>query len=388
MKPTHRQKPPFRYAVPCGLAALALIGCQAPNPAVGQLALNAASGPASRVLANATSAFSSNVTTLAGTGTAGFVEGPAATARFNAPQGIAVDPAGNVHVADSYNMAVRTISPAGLVMTAGFPMSLGKLMLPTALAVMPNGLAVMETSKNRIQVLQPATGTVTPFAGGTVLPAGQGLLPGSYGHADGLGAYARFESLGDICVAPTGAMYISDRNRIRMALPNGTVSTIAGIAAVGHVNGPGDRARFNTVKGIAVDPQGRIVVVDAGNHRIRRLTPHPQDPSQVTVETVAGSEPGYADSSVALGARFYKPTDIAVDAIGNLYVTDSGNHRVRKILTDGSVITLAGSGYEGRADGPGGAAAFNYPNHIAVDAAGNVYVTDLKNHAVRKIEQI
>lgn len=368
-------------------AALGAAGCQAPAPMVGQLALGeAASAPTARVLGNATLAFSSTVSTVAGTGTAGYMEGPAAAARFNAPQGLAIDAAGTLYVADTFNMSIRTITPTGLVITAGFPAALGKLVLPNSVAVTPFGLAVLEGAKNRIQFLSP-TGVVTPFVGGAVMSQGQGLLPGTYGHADGRGSLARFESLGDLAMGANGNLYISDRNRVRMAYPDGTVATIAGVEQVGHVDGAGSLARFNTLKGVAVNAAGHIYVVDSGNDRIRKLIPSALDPTRVTVVAVAGGEPGYADSTDPRSAQFRNPTDVALDALGNVYVTDTGNHCIRKILTDGTVITLAGTGIAGMADGPGSAAQFSSPGHIAINAAGDLYVTDVKNHVVRKIVQ-
>jgi sugar lactone lactonase YvrE len=378
-----------RFWISLAIAGTAATGCQAPTPVVGQLAIaEAPSAPSARVLANATTSYSSVVTTVAGTGTAGFMEGPAASARFNTPQGLAIDPAGVLYVADTFNMSVRTITPTGLVITAGFPAALGKLVLPTSVAVTPMGLAVLETAKNRIQFLS-ATGVVTPFVGGAIKSQGQGLLPGTYGHADGRGAEARFQSMGDIAMAANGLLYITDRNRVRMAYPDGTVMTIAGVEKVGHVDGDGGLARFNTLRGIAIHPSGSVYVVDSGNHRIRCVTAAaPNDPGNVSVGPVAGGEPGYADSQNPRTARFKSPTDIAIDALGNAYVTDTGNHCIRKIFPDGSVITLAGTGIAGTTDGPGNTAQFSSPNGIVVDAAGNLYVTDGKNHKVRKIVQL
>lgn len=378
-----------RFWISLAIAGTATSGCQAPTPVAGQLAIGSApSAPSARVLANATTSYSSTVTTIAGTGTAGFMEGPAANARFNTPQGLAIDPAGVLYVADTFNMSVRTVTPTGMVITAGFPAALGKLVLPTSVAVTPMGLAVLESAKNRIQFLSP-TGVVTPFVGGAIKSQGQGLLPGTYGFADGRGAEARFQSMGDLAMGANGMLYITDRNRVRMAYPDGTVQTIAGVEKVGHVNGDGGLARFNTLRGIAIHPNGGVYVVDSGNHRIRCVTAAaPNDPGNVSVGPVAGGEPGYADSPDSRAARFLNPTDIAVDALGNAYVTDTGNHCIRKIFPDGSVITLAGTGVAGNADGPGSAAQFSSPNSIVVDAAGNLYVTDGKNHKVRKIVQL
>jgi len=128
-----------------------------------------------------------------------------------------------------------------------------------------------------------------------------------------------------------------------------------------------------------VDSSGNVYVADSGNHRIRKITP------ERVVSTFAGS--GTADSGNGTGttAQFNSPSDVAVDSSGNVYVADSSNHRIRKITPAGVVSTLAGS-TEGFADGTGTEAQFNYPTGVDVDSSGNVYVADSFNHRIRKIE--
>lgn len=372
------------------LAALVAGGCQAQGPApTAQFALNRATGASTQhLMADTRTAYSTTVSTLAGTGQPGFMEGPAATAKFNAPHGIAVDAAGNLYVADTFNMGIRMITPAGLVMTVGLPFVLGQIVLPKAVAVMANGtLAVLENKKNRIQFLD-AMGNVTPFVGGRIDSQGDGLLPSTYGYQDGKGDMARFQTMYDFCVDGGGTMYVSDSNRIRKVYPDGTVVTLAGIEKVGHVDGAGGIARFNTVKGIAVDAQGVLYVADSGNDRIRKIVPDPLNPSQVTVTDYAGGAAGFQDGSEGRYAMFNNPTDVALDGLGNLYVTDTGNHCIRKVLAGSTeVITLAGGSGEGATDGPGGTAQFSAPDQLAVDGSGNIYVTDLKNNKIRLITQ-
>lgn len=371
------------------LAALLAGGCQAqaPAPTAGFALNRSASAPTQHLMADTRTAYSTTVSTLAGTGKAGFMEGPAATAKFNAPHGIAVDAAGNLYVADTFNMGIRMITPAGMVMTVGLPFVLGKIVLPKAVAVMGNGtLAVLENQKNRIQFLD-AMGNVTPFVGGKLKWEGTGLPQGTYGYQDGKGDLARFQTMYDFCVDGAGNMYVSDSNRIRKVYPDGTVVTLAGVQKVGHVDGDGGIARFNTVRGIAVDAQGVLYVADSGNDRIRKIVPNPLNPSQVTVTDYAGGAAGFLDGSEGRYAMFNNPTDVAVDGLGNVYVTDTGNHCIRKILAGSSeVITLAG-GSEGATDGPGNAAQFSAPDQLAVDGNGTIYVTDLKNNKIRMIQQ-
>lgn len=172
------------------------------------------------------------------------------------------------------------------------------------------------------------------------------------------------------------------------ACGGGGGSTFAGVSnsdlpppVVGGVSTVATQARFNMPKGLATDAGGNMYVVDSGNATIRKIT------SSGAVTTIAGT-PGAIGSADGAGAaaRFNNPSNIAVDAAGNLYVADTGNQTVRKITPAGIVTTLAGTaGVRGNADGAGAAAQFNQPWGVAADAAGNVYVADTENYLIRKI---
>ncbi|MCC3157174.1 SMP-30/gluconolactonase/LRE family protein [Hymenobacter sp. 15J16-1T3B] len=156
------------------------------------------------------------------------------------------------------------------------------------------------------------------------------------------------------------------------------VSNLAGGSGPGYVNGPGSTAQFAAPQGVAVDAQGNIYVAEVGSAGVRKITPAGM------VSTLSGGMgQGWLDGALA-SARFYTPLDVAVDRLGNLYVADHGGHRIRKI-TSTTVSTLAGTGVAGFADGPGATAQFNAPNGIAVDAQGVVYVSDSENYRIRKI---
>jgi sugar lactone lactonase YvrE len=149
----------------------------------------------------------------------------------------------------------------------------------------------------------------------------------------------------------------------------------------GYADGPAAEAQFNGPRGVAVDAKGNVYVADTGNHRIRMISPAGQ------VTTLAGgSEPGYKDGKGS-EARFNYPADIAADAAGNLYVADTANHCIRKITPEGVVTTLAGNGKPGDTDGPLAEAQFRAPEGVAVDSQGNVYVADTGNQRIRKIVQ-
>jgi len=186
----------------------------------------------------------------------------------------------------------------------------------------------------------------------------------------------KFDWLRGITVDAVGNVFAADHHSIRKVTPNGKVSTLAGSRS-GFADGHGQNARFNKPHGIAVDAAGNLYVADTKNHRIRKVTPNGE------VSTLAGNEQGFADGW-GRNARFNEPNGIAIDAAGNLYIGDEGNHRIRKVTPNGEVSTLAGS-EQGFADGQGSAARFHNPSGIAIDAVGNLYVADTRNKRIRKV---
>jgi sugar lactone lactonase YvrE len=166
-------------------------------------------------------------------------------------------------------------------------------------------------------------------------------------------------------------------------ITSSVVSTLAGSTA-GSVNGSGTAAQFNNPYGVATDATGNVYVVDQNNNAIRKITP------AGLVSTLAGGDgPGYNDG-FGISAKFNGPKGIATDALGNIYVGDTGNHRIRKIDVLGNVTTIAGSGTVGSTagftDGAGTLAKFNSPCGITIDASGNIYVADYSNYRIRKID--
>lgn len=203
------------------------------------------------------------------------------------------------------------------------------------------------------------------------------------GAADGIGTAATFNLPHDVAVDSAGNVFVADANsyRIRMVTPEGVVTTIAGSPAgtSGFANGKGKDALFNYPTGIAVDDSGILYVADSRNHRIRKILP------DGTVSTLAGSgDPSFADATGVL-ARFNEPFDVALDKDGDLYVADSKNHRIRKVTAAGSVTTVAGSGAEVPfVDGMSTSATFSLPLYVAVEGSGDIFIGDSKNNRVRK----
>ena len=204
------------------------------------------------------------------------------------------------------------------------------------------------------------------------------------GSADGTSSNARFSTPSSVAVDSAGTIYVADTasHTIRKITAAGTVSTLAGSAGVsGSADGTGSAARFNQPQGVAVDATGNVYVADTGNHTIRQITPGG------VVSTLAGLA-GSSGSANGTGsaARFYQPEGVAVDSSGNVYVADTWNHTLRKIAAGGVVSTLAGSaGNYGTANGTGSTARFYQPQGVAVDSAGTVYVADTGNQTLRKI---
>jgi sugar lactone lactonase YvrE len=325
------------------------------------------------------------VTTLAGTaGTQGSADGTGSAARFYAPSGVAVDSTGNVYVADTSNDTIREITPGGVVTTlagtayepgsADGTGSAARFNGPFGVAVDSTGnVYVADTGNDTIRKITPA-GVVTTLAGTAYEP----------GSADGTGSAARFNGPFGVAVDSTGNVYVADtlNDTIRKITPGGVVTTLAGTAgAQGSADGTGSAARFYAPSGVAVDSADNVYVADVGNGTIRKITPGG------VVTTLAGAA-GIVGSADGTGsaALFHAPYGVAVDSTGNVYVADTKNDTIRKITPGGVVTTLAGTpGVRSSADGTGSAARFNKPSGVAVDSAGNVYVADVGNGTIRKI---
>jgi sugar lactone lactonase YvrE len=317
------------------------------------------------------------VTTLAGTaGLVGSADGAGAAASFNNPSGVAADGVGNVFVADCDNNTIRKITPSGVVTTladgTGGPASFGG---PTGVAVDGEGnVFVAGNFDDTIRKITPA-GVVTTLAGSATAQSES---------ADGTGAAARFNGPDGVAVDEAGNVFVADRhsNTIRKVTPAGVVTTLAGsaTAAPGSSDGTGAAASFNFPCGVAVDGAGNLFVADSFNDTIRKVTP------AGVVTTLAGSA-GSLGSADGTGdaARFDRPQGVAVDGAGNLFVTDMGNDTIRKITPSGVVTTLAGSATAApeSADGTGSDAHFNRPQGVAMDGANSLFVTE--NGTIRKV---
>ena len=205
--------------------------------------------------------------------------------------------------------------------------------------------------------------------------------PGFTGSLDGTGSGARFDDPFSLAVDGAGYIYVADTDNstIRKITPEGTVSTLAGLAGQwGSADGTGSNARSGGPNGVTVDSAGTVYVADTGNHTIRKVT------SGGVGSTLAGLAPtwGSADGPGS-AARFWGPQDLAVDTVGNVFVADAHNQTIRKVSLEGVVTTLAGSVTVSGSTDAGSAAQFYAPRGIAVSNSGDLYIADTVNHTIR-----
>ena len=316
------------------------------------------------------------VTTLAGTANSkGSVDAAGTAARLAYPMGIVVAADGMLYVVDDESHTIRKITPAGVVTTlagaAGIP---GAADGPSAAARFHHPVALALDAGGTLYVTDADNHTIrkiTPVGEVTTLAGAAGRK----GSADGLAMAARFDLPHGIAVDARGTVYVADteNHTIRTITPAGAVATLAGAARhKGSADGAGAAARFNHPAGLAVDAEGNVYVADNGNHTIRKITPA----GEVTTLAGLARRHGGTDARGSL-ACFLFPAGVAVDAIGNVYVADHLNTTIRKISPSGEVSTRAGSVLRiGHVDGPGPDARFVGPFGIAVDADGTLYVTD------------
>ena len=325
------------------------------------------------------------VQTLAGQpGARGLANGFGALALFSNPMGIAVDRAGNVYVADTGNHVIRKVSPTGLVSSlAGLAGVAGNTDVIGDAARFEAPVGITVDSAGIVYVVDQFESNVrriTPDGAVTTLPSV--LAADSASTSETLPTQSLNHPNG-IAADCFGNLYIADtgNNSIRKMAADGSVSVLAGAGAMGAADGQGADARFNGPFGIAVDLDGNVYVTDQGNSTVRKITPDGRVTTLGGVANAVGSADG-----IGAAARFSYPAGLAADEAGNLYVADRNNSAIRKIDSAGMVTTLAGvAGNDGSTDGATGAALFSFPSGLAVDTAGVVYVADTSANTIRII---
>lgn len=338
-------------------------------------ATQAASPPAAP---HASAILVAEASSVAGSAERGFADGPAAEAKLDTPSGLAIDSSGTIYVADSHNNRIRKIALDGTVTTIAGSGDTGSVdgvgsaasfNGPTGVAVDGAGsVYVADYYGNRVRKIAP-DGRVTTLAGS-----------GVDGFADGSGDVARFSGPADVAVDADGDVLVADfnNNRIRRVTADGSVTTVAGTAK-GFRDGSMAVAQLAEPGAIAVDHTGRIYVADSANNRIRRIG------LDGLVASLAGSAANGLVDGPGATAQFSNPGGIAVDVAGSVYVADSINNCIRRIAPDGSVTTVAGTAEAGFSDGSGVEARFSQPLGMAIDADGNLYIADSQNNRIRKL---
>ena len=354
----------------------------------------------------------SDISTVAGNGTAGYSGdgGLATSAELRNPWGVTVDASGNIYIADSGNSCIREVivSTGGISTVAGngtVGYSGDGGLSPSAELYSPDGLAVdsagniyiADTGNERIRavgleaapVVLPPAGLISTVAGdGTARYSGDGGLAiiAELYQPQAVSADSTYNS--GVAVDSAGNIYISDssNNRIRkVAVSNGIISTVAGDGTAGY-SGDGGLATSAELRypwGVTVDASGNIYIVDTNNSRIRKVTA-----STGIISTVAGDGTyGYSgDGGAATSAELYYPKGVAADSAGNIYFADG--YRIRKVTASTGVIsTVAGDGTYGYSGdgGPATSAELFVPDGVAVDSAGNIYIADANNNRIRKV---
>jgi uncharacterized protein (TIGR03437 family) len=331
------------------------------------------------------------ITTFPGTGQEGYSSdsGPATGASLGETNGVAVDSAGNLYIADTSNYRIVKVTGGGVVATVagngqfrysgdGEPAIAASLNGPSGVSLDSAGnLYIADYRNARIRKVSPA-GLITTVAGNgdkkgepvDGVPATAASLHGPWG----------------VAVSPDGNLYIGDSSAclVRMVTPAGIITTVAGSwPGYSGDGGPATAASLRGPTGVAMDPAGNLYIADTFNHRIRKVTP------AGIITTVAGNgQQGYSgDGGPATAASLYNPEGLALDAAGNLYIADTFNLRVRMVSATGTITTVAGDGklrYSGDG-GPATSASLMYPGGLALDAAGNLYIADASNYRVRKV---
>lgn len=318
---------------------------------------------------------------LAGGVPASYLDGTGSVARFNNPFGLARGEDGTLYIADRANNRIRKVTPDGAVSTLtgstfGYEdgnLGAAKFNSPNGIAIDAKGtLYIADTDNHAIRKITP-TGVVSTVAGKFSAAA----------LTDGIGSAARFNNPYGVALDQAGQLYVADygNHAIRKIVfdENGTatVTTLAGNKVAGFRDGQGKDAQFNQPTALVVDPNGDVYVADRRNNRIRKIG------SDGSVLTIAGSGiPASSDATVPLKAEFSSPNGITRDTAGNLFVTDTGSGKIRKIHPSGEVSTLAGSGELGHLTGWAPFAKFYRPAGIVIDNKGFIYVLDQREARV------
>jgi sugar lactone lactonase YvrE len=332
-----------------------------------------------------------NIATVAGNGVNGFSgDGGAATsAEISSLSGIAMDASGNLYIAEYNNSRIRMVNPSGMISTLagngvpgfsgdGGPATAAEINRPNSVATDAAGnVYLSEDNNNRIRKIN-TSGIITTVAGNGVA---------GFSGDGGLATSAQLDAPAGLAVDQAGNIYIADYNnhRIRKVNTAGIITTVAGSGVAGYSGDGADAvsAQLHFPNGLAMDKNGVLYIADMYNSCIRQVMP------SGVISTIAGTgTAGFSgDGGLATASQLSNPRAVAIDPLGNIYIADYENNRIRKINKAGYISTVAGNGIAGyTGDGAAASTAELYqPISLAVDAGGTVFVGDLGNNRIRKI---
>jgi len=330
------------------------------------------------------------ISTVAGTGHAGFSGdgGTAASAELQNPSGVAVAADGSLYIADLRNGRIRKIDLRGTISTiagkgVGSTSGDGGAALAAQLG---SAYGVAVDTEGNVYTGDRLAGTIRKIDRNNIITrfAGTGV-PGFSGD-NGPATDAQLKGANDIACDAKGNVYIADsgNHRVRVVDSAGKITTVAGREkGYSGDGGPASGADLNAPSALCFDTRGSLYVCDFGNHAVRKIAP------DGTISTVAGTgKPGFArDGGPAIEAQLLQPCGVAVDTLGQVYIADSANNRIRVVRTDGIIDTVAGTGkmgYEGDG-GPARSAMIAVPDLIDIDSSGNIYIAEFRNHVIRKL---
>jgi sugar lactone lactonase YvrE len=346
--------------------------------------------PTNTPVPSATACASGAISTLAGNGALGFSgdNGPATAAKLYDPWGVAVDGFGNVFFAEHDGHRIRRVDSAGIITTRaglGLPGYFGDGGAAiSAYLSWPNGAAV--DGSGNLYIADYGNGRIRKVGSGGVINTLAGNGAAGFSGEGGQAAAAALNGPTGVAVDGMGNVYVADElnARVRKVDSTGVITTLAGNGITGYSGdgGPATAAALDVPVGVAADGFGNVYIVERVGNRVRKVD------STGVITTLAGNGvAGYSgDGGPATGAELHGPTGLAADGSGNVYIADWGNNRIRKVA-GGIITTLVGCGVAGYS-GDGGAASaaeLNGPSGVAVDAVGNLFIADWGNQRIRKV---
>jgi uncharacterized repeat protein (TIGR01451 family) len=332
------------------------------------------------------------LTRVAGNCTGGYTGdgGLAVNAQLSYPKGVAADSAGNLYIADSGNCVIRKVAANGIITTVagtgicGYSGDNG----PATSAQLSVGGGVAVDSAGNLYIVDYGDCVIRKVSPSGIITTVAGTGTAGYSGDNGPATSAQLSAPLGVAVDSAGDLYIADNQNdvIREVTANGIMTTVAGIAhSQGYTgdNGPATSAQLNQPGGVAVDSAGNLYIADGVSYVIRKVAPNG------IITTVAGTGySGYSgDNGPATSAQLSFPEDVAVDSAGNLYIADTSNNRIRDVNLAGIISTLVGSGLSPSAGdgGPPTLAQFSVYSGVGVDGVGNLYIADWLASYVRKV---